>query len=910
MAGPNAEFFIELCDYPVTSAAAGALTFLRTYRQPGDLTTLFAGTSVAFYFEISFTNANATTDYTVTLTDVTNAGAAATVLATKNISGNYGYRKRSAAFNPSAGNNVYAVTLPQTAADSNVTVYQARIVAVVTGATKAIIQIPLTGGVANTSSKTNDNSIYVDERHVATYGQATDTYFTEWTYTAADWADIVASTGVMAEYVMAAGDAGYAVNAAITTAGSTTVLTGSDTPDDTTTTTHIVQRTIDPANLTNATTYEVRHKSAGTTAARGSRVMSGNLYIYLANAAGLTKFVSYVRLLLFKSLNGAYSRDTGRFLYTAANWGGTGASVAFYFQSSGYFTGTNDNVAALGVSQGAADTTTTRSDLAGDLNWNSTTKVFLASSAITTPTDSYRVYPWVYTTAHASNSIQPTLVAKVAYTPPVTAMTTTASAGSLTTANSALGKTSGTSLTTTASSLSAVTAPTPSAFVYKPYGTSAASLTAAAATALKAHRTLTTAAAASLTAANATALKAHATLTTASSATTSASGAVLLRKRQVTTTTSGAALTVAAADLHRDRAAVPMETVASGASATTATVVTRINYRVYGAMAASLTTSSATMLKSHAVRLTTVASGASLGTSSASTDYITYTYAAAIDAQFAALGVVLRKNIRWAETTPSGSTMTASAALMKRVLTTIYSSEELIVEDAVLLHEYSLSTEVSGASLTAGDLAVSVEASSAPATIYLSTFACSSTLTTNPARMRPTIQSLASSANATTSIAALGKVSGGLPAVKKMTTYGSAGRLTTSTSALYRAVGTMTTVAGDASFSSSVLTGTFDPGAFDPSLFSTAVINTSLLRSRSVTTATSAVGLDALPASVASSRTLFTTASVSSFTTAPAALWKRRFRRTGFAGSHVVRTVEDTTNRPQQGGVKDVSDSN
>jgi hypothetical protein len=159
--GMNLEVPIELIDgpglYSIDSGGTKIFRRCQTILNPADYD------GATYYFEILGFNGHASTDYDVTLYNYTTSQTITTITVPHSDSDPV--RLRSSAFTPTVGSNAYTVSIPATAANSNLHVYAARIVVVQVNATKTRIQIPLI------------NSKYDAEG----YGDATDTSYLDQT---------------------------------------------------------------------------------------------------------------------------------------------------------------------------------------------------------------------------------------------------------------------------------------------------------------------------------------------------------------------------------------------------------------------------------------------------------------------------------------------------------------------------------------------------------------------------------------------------------------------------------------------------------------------------------------------------------------------------------------------------------
>lgn len=330
----DSEFVIELTDSHFSNPA-GAISWNRTLRafDAAD----FAGTSVAYYLEVDASNADAN-DFYVKLFDVThsadklsdNGGLGVKIPHGASAMTTY----TSAAWTPAAGLNTYQLITNAGLTAYNATLGSARIRIVVKGVTKAVVQIPLIAGGVAVNNNYNDGSAYLDTSVGTGYGQTAPAQYGQFLYTAAEWADIIAgSGGVVAEYVIAAQSATYAVKAALCTAGSTTVLPGSETGSLTNTAYALVRCAIDPADLVDGRTYEADIKTAN--ASGYVRIHSASLYVRMSNAAGLSKFLVYRRLMSQSSGTASANGTRCRGILVTRNYGGPGTVVNFFTEATG-----------------------------------------------------------------------------------------------------------------------------------------------------------------------------------------------------------------------------------------------------------------------------------------------------------------------------------------------------------------------------------------------------------------------------------------------------------------------------------------------------------------------------------------------------------------------------------------------
>lgn len=145
------------------SANGSATTFLASqmYFDPSDYD------GALFYFEVCANNGHATLPYQV---DLTQGGTAVTsIILPANVAVTTRYR--STAFNPVAGNQIYMLRTPSTAAGNNVVVWACRIVVVQTNATKTRLQIPL--AAVFTGSSTDTTGVQFHQSTSTTYSQST-----------------------------------------------------------------------------------------------------------------------------------------------------------------------------------------------------------------------------------------------------------------------------------------------------------------------------------------------------------------------------------------------------------------------------------------------------------------------------------------------------------------------------------------------------------------------------------------------------------------------------------------------------------------------------------------------------------------------------------------------------------------
>lgn len=144
----------EMIDYGISSSSSDIFASLisQTILNPND----YDGT-VKYYFEIVAYNSNSSTDYNVLLKSGSNTYATITVPKNNTAA----LRLRSAEFTPVAGENIYYIEIPQTAASSQIRIYTARLVIVQTGdITKTRLQVPLTtAGASGTNYANIDTAI-------------------------------------------------------------------------------------------------------------------------------------------------------------------------------------------------------------------------------------------------------------------------------------------------------------------------------------------------------------------------------------------------------------------------------------------------------------------------------------------------------------------------------------------------------------------------------------------------------------------------------------------------------------------------------------------------------------------------------------------------------------------------------
>lgn len=150
---------IEMVNYGLTSSSATATTFANTSTRLNPA--YYDGAT--YYLEIVAKNTNATTAYDIQLW---NATTSANMLSDNSGSGlrvaaglAAVTRLRSEAFTPSSGANIYQLVTPQTAANSEVEIYSARIIVVQVGATKTRIQYPLSVRTVGTVSTASGSAV-------------------------------------------------------------------------------------------------------------------------------------------------------------------------------------------------------------------------------------------------------------------------------------------------------------------------------------------------------------------------------------------------------------------------------------------------------------------------------------------------------------------------------------------------------------------------------------------------------------------------------------------------------------------------------------------------------------------------------------------------------------------------------
>jgi hypothetical protein len=151
----NLEVPLELFNtsaYGSYSASARNLQETQMYLNPSNYD------GATYYFEIVARNNHASNAYEVVLYNKTTASEIKVISIPANTT--LPIRIRSDSFNPAAGNNVYTLLIRQTAANSNILCYTARIVVVQADATKTRIQIPISDSLSDSSGSYTANANY------------------------------------------------------------------------------------------------------------------------------------------------------------------------------------------------------------------------------------------------------------------------------------------------------------------------------------------------------------------------------------------------------------------------------------------------------------------------------------------------------------------------------------------------------------------------------------------------------------------------------------------------------------------------------------------------------------------------------------------------------------------------------
>ncbi len=271
---------IEMVNRGISSTRGSATTFGRSAIY-FNIANYDGSPTVAL--EIIASNGHASTDYDVTLRDVTNSSDKVAITVTH---GDSVKRLRSSAFSPAAGNNLYEITMPSTEADNNVIVYVARLIVTQTNATKTRVQIPLMGYAYNGYNKT-DVGYYTDYVQGATYTQTGAQYNSMWTRTASNWGTV---DSYDFECVMETNSASYAAYATLYNVTDAAAVASSEL--STTSTTWSVQTAnfTSDANFDDGDTFACYMKNAS--ASYQCQVASASLYL---NISDLSKGEVYWR---------------------------------------------------------------------------------------------------------------------------------------------------------------------------------------------------------------------------------------------------------------------------------------------------------------------------------------------------------------------------------------------------------------------------------------------------------------------------------------------------------------------------------------------------------------------------------------------------------------------------------------
>lgn len=363
----------EMVGVPLLASDSAAIVFLRTYTQ---LDAADFDGSPSFYFEVVAKNANTSTNYDVTLRDVTNAADKASLPVTKNTGGNIA-RYRSSAFSPAAGANVYAVSLPQTASTSQLYVYSARLIVVQSGATKTVVDFPLARKGEADASTGNTNAVCIDRTSGTTYGQPTTARFARFLKTAANWATV---SGCALDAVVASNSAaatGYVGLCDVDNGNA--LVTGAQISSAGTSVAHAYQ-TFSWADMTDGHQFEAFVKSDN--ASYYGYISRASLRIFLSD---LQKGELFDAVGMYWSGTAATAQYGCRHLMELGSISGAHA----YYENTG---ACSDNASAVKLSEVNADSGTSGiADITGAaINWNSATKARQRTAEIT-PTDGYRV---------------------------------------------------------------------------------------------------------------------------------------------------------------------------------------------------------------------------------------------------------------------------------------------------------------------------------------------------------------------------------------------------------------------------------------------------------------------------------------------------------------------------------------
>jgi hypothetical protein len=290
----NIEVFRELIQYGLASIA-GTSSYLTPWRTQTAIDTGdYAGDALSWVFEIVAKNTDSAARtvelvYSTTINDRTTLNSVASISVPASTTSGTRFSV-TFTFTPYSGLGYYYVRLQGTTSASQVTVTEARVRVLVTGATKAVVEVPLASANYGSTSNVDDKTIFTDRLKSTSWSRGDSSKYSRWLYTAAEWADIV---DVKVHHILSA-TSGYSAYSGIVQAGTTTLLTGSDTPANTTTTPNLVIATVSAADLTDSTEYEGAIK--GSSSAQYAYAYAVSLLVRLSNAAGLSKLPIWLQV--------------------------------------------------------------------------------------------------------------------------------------------------------------------------------------------------------------------------------------------------------------------------------------------------------------------------------------------------------------------------------------------------------------------------------------------------------------------------------------------------------------------------------------------------------------------------------------------------------------------------------------
>ena len=364
----------------------GATTFLRSQTQLNAAD--FDGNPL-FYFEANINNTDASNDLQVFLIDTTNANQVmATLTGTKGVSSIY----RSTAFTPNSGEVVYAVRTAQTVSINTLYVRQCRIVVVQDAtATKTVISIPLIVSNYSNINSSDANTVYSGRSGLSTsYTQETSGYFYRFLKTASNW-DTVSGCALDLCYSSSSGSATGTVGL-VDIDNANAEVTSSSVGTTNTTITHAYQEFAWSA-MTDTHQFELMGKSSN--ASYRAVIFNASLRIKMSSLAKGELY--YLLNFTPAGTTAATSLGQTRVPVTTSNI----SNPVCYFEATGFCA---DNATVLelrATTSASASDGTEVSHPATEVNWNSATKARYRGTSCT-PTDGYKLYPYVY----ASTAVQ------------------------------------------------------------------------------------------------------------------------------------------------------------------------------------------------------------------------------------------------------------------------------------------------------------------------------------------------------------------------------------------------------------------------------------------------------------------------------------------------------------------------